>query len=310
MSYHIIDISTTGVRLSVKDGQLISKNPDGSVNKLPMEDIGSVVINCFSAELHSSFLVSAAEHKVPVFLCDKFKPVSMVIPVQRSSDTMMTRSQIEAPKKLLRNLWAKTVDAKCRNQYDFISSVVGEEYCRLQDFRISMQKNDLSKEGNCARLYWDLYAKALAIGGFHRFRDDSGLNGLLNYGYAVLVLRVQQKLLACGLDPLYGIGHFTKERSLSLSYDIMEPFRPIVDEMIFKWVQERDGLGSEGVYEVDLNYKKYIQALMERKESYLKEELSLDIVLERVIKSFRRALINGKESDYKPWIRRNSKWDG
>ena len=28
MSYHIIDISTTGASLSVKDDQLVSKNPD------------------------------------------------------------------------------------------------------------------------------------------------------------------------------------------------------------------------------------------------------------------------------------------
>ena len=309
MSYHIIDISTTGASLSVKDDQLVSKNPDGSVNKLPMEDIGSVLINCFSAEVHSSFLVSAAEHKVPVFLCDKFKPVSMVLPVQRSSDTLMTRAQIEAPQRLLRKLWQKTVDAKCENQYDFIAEIVKEDK-RLEDLRVTKSRGDLTKEGNCDRLYWDLYSVALDINGFHRFRDDNGLNGLLNYGYAVLVLRVQQKLLSCGLDPLYGVGHFTKERSLPLSYDIMEPFRPIVDEMICSWVREKDKAGGEGLYEVDKDYKRYIQLLMERKVVYQKEELSLDAVLELVIKSFRRALISGKESEYRPWIRRNSKWVG
>ena len=309
MSYHIIDISTTGASLSVKDGQLVSKNPDGSVNKLPMEDVGSVLINCFSAELHSSFLVSAAEHKVPVFLCDKFKPVSMVLPVQRSSDTLLTRAQIESPKRLLRILWQKTVDAKCENQYGYISEVVKEDK-RLEDFRVTKSRSDLTKEGNCARIYWDLYSAALAVDGFHRFRDDNGLNGLLNYGYAVLVLRVQQKLLACGLDPLYGIGHFTKERSLPLSYDIMEPFRPIVDEMICTWVREKDKLAGDGFYEVNKEYKRYIQSLMDRMIFYRKEELPLDTVLESVIKSFKSALLKGREAEYKPWIRRNSKWAG
>ena len=309
MSYHIIDISTTGTSLFVRDGQLVSKNPDGSVNCLPMEDISSVLINCFSAELHSSFLVSAAEHKIPVFLCDKFKPVSMVLPVQRSSDTLMTRAQIEAPQRLLRKLWQKTVDAKCENQYDFIAEIVNDDR-RLEDFRVTKSRCDLTKEGNCARLYWDLYSVALGIEGFHRFRDDNGFNGLLNYGYAVLVLRVQQKLLSCGVDPLYGIGHFTKERSLPLSYDIMEPFRPIVDEMICKWVRGTGNVGCDGFYEVSKDFKRYIQLLMERKVFYRKKELSMDAVLEAVIKGFRRALISGKESEYKPWIRRNSKWVG
>ena len=80
--------------------------------------------------------------------------------------------------------------------------------------------------------------------------------------------------------------------------------------MICSWVREKDKAGGEGLYEVDKDYKRYIQLLMERKVVYQKEELSLDAVLELVIKSFRRALISGKESEYKPWIRRNSKWVG
>ena len=96
----------------------------------------------------------------------------------------------------------------------------------------------------------------------------------------------------------------------SLSYDVMEPFRPIVDEMICCWVREKDRWGGEGFYEVDKEYKRYIQQLMDRSLLYQKEEQSLDEVLELVIKSFRRALVSGKESEYKPWIRRNSKWVG
>ena len=48
MSYHIIDISTNNVSLSAKDGQLVCKSPDDTVRKLPMEDIGAVLINSFS----------------------------------------------------------------------------------------------------------------------------------------------------------------------------------------------------------------------------------------------------------------------
>ena len=309
MSYHIVDISTTGARISVKDEQLFCKNPDGTVNKLPMEDIGSVLINCFSAELHSSFLISAAEHKMSVILCDKFKPVSMVLPVQRSSDTLLTRAQIQSPIKFLTRLWMKTVDAKCLNQYEFVERICPEAEKTLQDFRITMSKKELTKEGNCARLYWDLYSYALQIDGFRRFRDDDGLNGLLNYGYAVLLLRVQQKLLACGLDPMYGMGHVSKERSLPLSYDIMEPFRPAVDEMIYEWVKGRGEC--EEVLTVDKPYKQFIQKLMEKEFPYHESKvMKLDLILEMVVKSFRHAVLSGKEANYQPWIRRNSKWAG
>lgn len=211
MSYHIIDISTNGTSLSVKDNQLLCRNPDGSICKLPMEDIGAILINSFSAHLHNGFLIETAKNKIAVILCEKFRPVSLVLPVQRATDTMLTRAQIQTPKKLLRTMWGMTVEAKCANQYELVSRLCPDEEKVLADFRISMKANTISKEGNCARLYWKLFSRALGIEGFRRLTQGDGLNGLLNYGYAVLMLRIEQKLLGCGLDPLYGMGHVSRE---------------------------------------------------------------------------------------------------
>lgn len=309
MSYHIIDISTNNIGLSVKDGQLFCRNPDGSVRKLPMEDIGAILINCFSAQLHSSFLIEAAKSKIAVILCERFRPVSLVLPVQRSSDTLLTRSQIQAPMRLLRTMWGMTVDAKCANQYELVSRLCPDEEMSLSDFRISMKADTVCKEGNCARLYWNLFSKALDIKGFRRLTQSDGLNGLLNYGYAVLLLRIEQKLLGCGLDPLYGMGHMPRERSLPLAYDMMEPFRPAVDELVFKWVKDMNG--SEEAFRVERPYKAMIHGLMEQRYPYRTSgSISLDKIVEMTIKSYREALSSGKSVRYKPWIRKSSKWDG
>ena len=309
MSYHIIDISTNNASLSSKDSQLVCRNPDGIVRKLPMEDIGAVLINCFSAQLHSSFLIEAAKRKVAVILCEKFRPVSLVLPVQRSSDTILTRAQIQAPMKLLRTMWGKTVDAKCANQYELASRLCPDEDKALADFRISMKADAICKEGNCARLYWNLFSKALEIKGFRRLTNSHGLNGLLNYGYAVLMLRMEQKLLGCGLDPLYGMGHVPRERSLPLAYDMMEPFRPAVDELVYQWVKRMGD--SEDVFVVNRPYKAMIQGLMEIRRPYrMSESISLDKIVEMTIKSYRDALTSGKDGKYRPWTRRSSRWDG
>lgn len=309
MSYHIIDISTDNVSLSVKDGQFFCRNPDGSVRKLPMEDIGAILINCFSAQLHSSFLIEAAKSKIAVILCERFRPISLVLPVQRSSDTLLTRSQIQAPMRLLRTMWGMTVDAKCTNQYELVSRICPDEEMSLSDFRILMKADTVCKEGNCARLYWNLFSKALDIKGFRRLTQGDGLNGLLNYGYAVLMLRIEQKLLGCGLDPLYGMGHMSRERSLPLAYDMMEPFRPAVDELVYKWVMNMGG--SEDAFRVERPYKTMIQGLMAGRYAYrTAESISLDKIVEMAIRSYRDALSSGKTNRYKPWIRRSSKWDG
>ena len=308
MSYHIIDISTEGVTLSVKDNQLVCKSPDGSVKSLPMEDIGAVLVNTFSASFHNSFLISAAKNKIAVIVCEKFRPVSLVLPVQRSSDTILTRAQIDAPRRLLDALWMKTIDAKCQNQYELVERIHPKESSLFADFRVSLGRKDIFKEGNCARCYWDLYSEALGVRGFRRLRDSGGLNSMLNYAYAVLEIRVEQKLLATGLDPLYGIGHATRERSLPLAYDMMEPFRCAVDEMIYEWVSERGP--SEDVLVVDKAYKVTAHELMQRRFPYRDaKSVRLDDILDSVLRSFKKALVSGKLTEYHPWTRRSSRWD-
>lgn len=309
MSYHIIDISTEGVTLSVRNNQLACKSPDGKEKSLPMEDISAILINTFSATLHNSFLISAAKNKVAVILCEKFRPVSMVLPVQRSSDTILTRAQITASRRLTEALWMKTIDAKCMNQYELIERIHPQDNPLFADFRVALKRKDTFKEGNCARCYWDLYSESLGLSGFRRLRDSYGLNGMLNYAYAILEIRVEQKLLAMGLDPLYGIGHAIKERSLPLAYDMMEPFRCAADEMIFDWIAER-GTNEEALA-VNQPYKQAAHELTQRRFSYgMARNVRLDDIIDTVLRSFKSALLTGKITEYHPWTRRSSKWAG
>lgn len=309
MSYHVIDISTEGVTLSVKDNQLVCKHSDGTKRSLPMEDVGAVLVNVFSATFHNSFLIAAAKHKVAVIVCEKYRPVSLVLPVQRSSDTILTRAQIDAPRRLTDALWMKTVDAKCQNQYELVERIHPKDSVLFADFRVSLGRKDVFKEGNCARCYWNLYSEALGMSGFRRLRDGGGLNSMLNYAYAVLEIRVEQKLLAMGLDPLYGVGHATRERSLPLAYDMMEPFRCAVDEMIYEWISARGQ--TEDVLVVDKSFKESAHELMQRRFPYREaKNVRLDDILDAVIRSFKKALLSGKVTEYHPWIRRNSKWGG
>jgi len=73
---------------------------------------------------------------------------------------------------------------------------------------------------------------------FRRHRENEDQNILLNYGYAVLLSTVLQKLFGVGLDPTFGISHVPRERSTPLAYDLMEPFRPCVDWRVFQWAKQ------------------------------------------------------------------------
>src|SRR5690606_4527100 len=102
----------------------------------------------------------------------------------------------------------------------------GVQTCALP---ILANGKSIHKESASARYYWSIYAERLANLSFKRNPEGGGLNDLLNYGYAVLLSTVLQKLFAMGLDPTLGISHLPRERSTPLAYDLMEPFRPCAD---------------------------------------------------------------------------------
>ena len=63
-------------------------------------------------------------------------------------------------------------------------------------------------------------------------------NNLLNYGYAILRAVVARALVSSGLLPTLGIHHHNRYNAYCLADDIMEPFRPYVDELVYCIVRE------------------------------------------------------------------------
>jgi CRISPR-associated protein Cas1 len=74
---------------------------------------------------------------------------------------------------------------------------------------------------------------------FRRDRDAAGINGALNYGYTVLRAATARSIVAAGLHPSLGLHHVSKGSSLRLADDLMEPFRPAVDLVV--WSMALDG---------------------------------------------------------------------
>jgi len=59
---------------------------------------------------------------------------------------------------------------------------------------------------------------------------------MLNYGYTVLATLCHRALLVHGLSPLLGVGHVARYRSEPLVYDLMEPYRPVVDMILAEFL--------------------------------------------------------------------------
>jgi CRISPR-associated protein Cas1 len=305
MSYHIVSIDAPQADLTCRDGQLVC-TADGSVKKLPLEDIASIIVTSFSARIHSHLFLEAARHGVALVICEKFQPVALLLPACRSADTLLTRRHLTLSAAARRKLWEKTIDAKCANQAFIASRILPDSRSTVQLAKAA-QARSARKEGGCAKLFWDVVTEGLRIEGFARGRKLGGLNDLLNYGYAVLLSTVLQKLYGFGLDPMVGISHAIRERSAPLAYDLMEPFRPCVDWRIYQWVKERP---QEEAFAVTGEFRRWVTGFSLERVDYLGLELDIRGVIEGVVQGFRRAVLTDSTRHYRPWTWKNSKWAG
>lgn len=332
MSYHIVSIDAANCSLSCKDGQLTCKTAEGE-KKLPLEDVASIIITSFSASIHSQLFLEAAKHGVALIICESFKPVSLVLPANRSTDTLLSRAMLNLTPRARALLWQKTIDSKCQNQLALAEYIAPEDK-QLAALRLTAFGKKPHKESVCARLFWQVFGRSLGDEDFVRERSRGGLNHLLNYGYAVLLSSVLQKLFAVGLDPTFGISHVTRERSTPLAYDIMEPFRPCVDWRVIQWVKQEHARSSGGQpslplkskevregmltsspegdpdFEVTKEFRRWVTGFPLEKADYLDLTLEIQGVIEGVVRGFRRAVVENQPRHYKPWTPKNTKWAG
>ena len=73
---------------------------------------------------------------------------------------------------------------------------------------------------------------------FTREREGVSPNNLLNYGYAILRAVVARALVASGMLPTLRIHHHNRYNAYCLADDIMEPYRPYIDELVVNYTDE------------------------------------------------------------------------
>ena len=303
MSFHTIDINCIEGQLTSNDRQLVLKTRDGK-KSLPIEDISSVIVNGFDITIHKQLLVEMGNAGKPLIICEKYKPVSILLPTSRSTDTLLTRKLATLSVKMKAVLWKSLINAKCENQSALCEHLLpdSEKTKLLASFSASKRTN---KEGTCAKYHWAVFREYTGISDFSRDRGTGKVNPFLDYGYAVLLNLVLQRLLAVGLDPQFGLGHALRERSAPLAYDVIEPFRPIIDFHLAYLVKE-----NEGVPEDIKSFKNVLAKAMEKKYLYKNKKLDLASLVEANCSSLRKAIMTSNPRVFQPWTAKNLKWDG
>jgi CRISPR-associated protein Cas1 len=306
VSFHIINIDQTGSDLTCRDGNLVCSTAS-SIKSVPLEDVASIVVTAFSANFSSALFVEAAKAGVSVVLCERYKPVAILMPASRATDTLLTRAQFSLTAKQREQLWRSTVDAKCANQHHAALNL-GASRQQAAQLDLCARGHKPFKEAACARLFWSLFAKIAVRGDFRREPRMQGVNSLLNYGYAIVLSVVLRNLFAVGIDPTFGIAHRARERAAALAYDVIEPFRPCVDEFVGRWLLQNAAANTE--WKVTSEFKQWVTSVCNHPLSYRGARMPLVSVVELTVRSLRRAILTKQPSLYRPWISTNTKWAG
>lgn len=219
--------------LSLKNQQLVVKVKDDPdfIRTVPVEDIGFVLLENQQISVSLPLLNALAENNAAVIVCsDKFMPNAMMLNLDSNSiQGERYRDQVNASEPLKKNIWKQTVEAKIRNQAALLDKL-DKDGSVLRPYWQNVKSGDAdNREGVAAKIYWD----TLFGDDFVRARGGCSPNEMLNYGYTVLRAAVARSLMGSGLFPAFGIYHRNRYNSFPLADDIMEPYRPFVDEIVF-----------------------------------------------------------------------------
>ena len=179
-------------------------------------------------------LNALVENEVQVVICNsKGMPNAMIHGMDSNKlQGEVLRNQMACGEVLKKQLWKQVVEAKIRNQASVLNSV-GEDGNVLKPFYTNVRSGDAdNREGIAARIYF----QHLFGDGFVRNRDEPGVNALLNYGYSILRAATCRAIVSSGLLPAIGIYHHNRSNAYPLADDLMEPYRPFVDRIVYDLV--------------------------------------------------------------------------
>lgn len=242
------------VYLSLRNAQLVIKLPEVVKSELlpdtfkqqsevtkPIEDIGIVVLDNKQITITSGVLEALLENNCAVITCDsKSMPVGLMLPLYgNSTQNERFRVQLDASLPLKKQLWQQTIKAKIENQASVLYACKGEEIKCMKVWANDVKSGDSENvEARAAAYYWKCMFSDIV--GFTREREGIPPNNILNYGYAILRAIVARALVTSGLLPTLGIHHHNRYNAYCLADDIMEPYRPYVDELVFSIVKAHE----------------------------------------------------------------------
>lgn len=219
-------------KLSYKNNHLIYKD-SSRTEMIHLSEIDILLLETTDIVLSTMLIKRLSDENILVVFCDdKRLPVAQLMPYYGKHDSSLQFSkQIEWTEQVKGVVWTEIISQKIFNQAVFLYEVgldkKSESLTRLyEELQIFDPTN---REGHAARIYFN----ALFGNDFNREKSND-INAGLDYGYSLLLSMFAREIVATGCVTQLGLKHSNQFNPFNFASDIMEPFRPIIDRIVYE----------------------------------------------------------------------------
>ena len=272
-------------RLRVEHRNLVIEFADsGTATRLPLEDIAYLILDTPEVSLTGALMSRMSQCAIMVLGCDeRHMPAWTSQPWSlHYRQAEVTSLQLECSLPLKKRLWQRIVCEKIRAQAVCLESLGAANSDLLRSLIPTVQSGDI---GNVEARAAVIHFPSLFPGrNFLRHADDLP-NGLLNYGYSLCRSGLARYLCAHGFIPSLGLFHRSMANAFNLADDLIEPYRPFVDQAAASLLGDRPSSGT-----LTLDDRRALALLLEKPVSYQGEEMTLFATFALCVQSLRRAM--------------------
>jgi len=245
--------------LRLKNKQLEITRNQSIVGSIPIEDLGVLLLAHPQITVTQRLMVECSSNNVAITNCDQqHLPISITLALySHTTHTKVLRTQHGISIVRQKQLWKYIVQTKLKEQAETLKRVDANHKPILGMINTVKSGDKSNIEAQAAKRYWRL----LFDDEFRRNPESTGLNALLNYGYAIIRAMVARSLVGTGMHPAIGLNHHNQYNPYCLADDVMEPFRPWVDEVVHK-------LANDGCNEICTESKQALLSLLDMPVMY------------------------------------------
>lgn len=218
-------------KLSYKNNHLVYKSIEDT-QMIHVSEIDVMICETTDIVISTMLINKLIEAGILLIMCDaKRLPNSMVMPYYGRHDTsLQIQKQVEWKLEDKEKIWTDIITQKISNQAALLRKVgFDDKATDILNAITQLELNDPANvEGHAARTSFN----TLFGNDFVRY-EVTEVNKGLDYGYTLILSLFAREIVKCGCLTQLGIKHTNQYNQFNLASDLMEPFRVLVDEIVY-----------------------------------------------------------------------------